>query len=167
MSSFPRTDFTGKIKSINDIKEREKAFCEWLWNFVIFLTIDDSIPTTPEETDELIKIIDWCAKQCFREDIQRKEHTIDLPSRAEGNLGKKVSIEEVEHKHMTTMPSGEKVPFGYGNREWVELKMFIREKDELWEYRTGEESWENLAGREGVALVRDGYIVGEILTEMN
>lgn len=43
----------------------------------------------------------------------------------------------------------------------------MRKGDDLYEFRTPEESWDNLAGREGIALVRKGKIVAEIITIMS
>jgi uncharacterized protein (TIGR02996 family) len=42
-------------------------------------------------------------------------------------------------------------------REWIEANM--RPGDELWEYNTGGDSWENLCGEMGSALVRAGRVV--------
>ncbi len=49
-----------------------------------------------------------------------------------------------------------------GSRFWKPLLNAYREGDELWEFSTPKHSWENLAGRGGVALVRDGVIVDSI-----
>ena len=39
--------------------------------------------------------------------------------------------------------------------------------DELWEFSSPAEYWENLAGREGVALVRDGRPIAHVVALMN
>lgn len=41
-------------------------------------------------------------------------------------------------------------------REWVETRM--QPGDELWEYNTGGESWQHLAGEMGYVIVRDGKL---------
>ena len=39
--------------------------------------------------------------------------------------------------------------------------------DEVWNYRSDDKSWENLAGRRGYALVRDGREIWHIRTGMS
>ena len=39
--------------------------------------------------------------------------------------------------------------------------------DEVWNYRSDDKSWENLAGRSGYALVRDGVEIWHIRTGMS
>lgn len=39
--------------------------------------------------------------------------------------------------------------------------------DEIWSFSTNSQSWENLAGRSGIAVVRDGTIVFDWVTIMN
>jgi hypothetical protein len=39
--------------------------------------------------------------------------------------------------------------------------------DEVWEYTTSTRSWQNLAGRAGHALVRDGVVICETTTRMS
>ena len=43
----------------------------------------------------------------------------------------------------------------------------LQEGDELWEFRSPRESWANMAGRAGIALVRNGEVVASIVTRMN
>jgi hypothetical protein len=39
--------------------------------------------------------------------------------------------------------------------------------DELWTFCSPAESWQNLAGRRGIVLLRDGMAIAEIVTLMN
>jgi hypothetical protein len=39
--------------------------------------------------------------------------------------------------------------------------------DELWEFCTDRESWQQLMGSAGIELIRDGNVVASIVTEMN
>jgi len=84
-------------------------------------------------------------------------------------LKKRTTIEEcetknlVEDKRLGTTP----VPFGFINHLWLNLKRKIQEGDELWEYCSPPETWENLCGREGVCLVRGEEIIDRIITKMN
>lgn len=52
-------------------------------------------------------------------------------------------------------------------RAWEELLDVVQVGDELWEYRSPPITWKNLAGRAGVALLRGGREVANILTAMN
>jgi hypothetical protein len=58
-------------------------------------------------------------------------------------------------------------PFGFQNRQWEEFKALVLPGDELWTFSSPPDSWEHLAGRAGVALVRDGVPVRVIITMMN
>jgi hypothetical protein len=84
-------------------------------------------------------------------------------------LQRRVSVEQVEAAHMVrherlgTAP----VAFGFDNGRWRELITQMQDGDELWEYTSPAETWANMAGRAGYALVREGKIVGQITTLMN
>jgi hypothetical protein len=47
-------------------------------------------------------------------------------------------------------------PFGFNNANWEALKAEMQRGDELWTYSSSPESWRQLAGRSGIALVRNG-----------
>ena len=47
------------------------------------------------------------------------------------------------------------------------FKARMTDRDELWEFDSPAEYWEGLAGREGVALVRDGRPIAHVVTVMN
>ena len=57
--------------------------------------------------------------------------------------------------------------FGGLNAEWEALKARMQPGDELWTFASSPESWRNLAGRAGIALVRNGQIVERLVTMMN
>ncbi len=84
-------------------------------------------------------------------------------------LESRITVEEaeathlVEHERLGPAP----VPFGFQNDCWREMVSMMTEGDELWEFCSPPESWEHLAGRAGIALVRDGEIVESIVTMMN
>jgi hypothetical protein len=59
------------------------------------------------------------------------------------------------------------VPFGFQNNEWRALLAEMQDGDELWEFTSPQETWANLAGRAGIALVRRGEVVRSIVTVMN
>jgi len=87
-----------------------------------------------------------------------------------GALVKKYdSIAAVEAEYMVSNPRlGDKpIPFGFNNREWLELLTKMQDGDELWSYSTSADSWNNLAGRAGVRLIRGDRVVADIMTIMN
>ena len=59
------------------------------------------------------------------------------------------------------------VPFGFMNDDWRKLLEQMTPGDELWEFASSPESWAKMAGRSGIALVREGEIVDSIITMMN
>ena len=81
-------------------------------------------------------------------------------------LIKQVTIKETEAKHMVTIGNVQ-VPFGYMNHQWQRLLNEMKDGDEIWEFGSNEQSWKMLAGRAGIALVRDGKFVMEVLTRMS
>ena len=49
----------------------------------------------------------------------------------------------------------------------LDFKSKIQEGDELWRFSSPQESWEHLAGRAGICIVRDGEITDSLVTIMN
>ena len=78
-------------------------------------------------------------------------------------LGSRVSVEIAEEDNK--QPGG--VPFGQLNDQWVKLKASMFPGDEIWGFSSPPDFWANLAGRCGYALVRNGEVVGVIVTMMN
>ena len=154
-----------EMKCEEDVKKREIAFCEVLWNYTVSLA--HSIPATPKETEKMIGFVNQCAKESFCEQVTPEEFQVDPQHKVREDLGQRVSIEELEKNHIVTMPSGEKIPFGYINGQWMDLKIFIRDTDELWADEGEDQNWEDLAGRAEIFLVRDGYVIGKILTRIS
>lgn len=60
-----------------------------------------------------------------------------------------------------------KLPFGFQHQAWLRLKEKMQLGDELWEFSSSGDSWAHLAGRRGIALVREGKVIGSIITLMN
>lgn len=84
-------------------------------------------------------------------------------------LKKKTTVEKAEQAHLVTDKRlGPKpVPFGFINSRWEKLKATMRPGDELWEFESSGESWEKLAGRAGLCIMREGQIIDAIITRMN
>lgn len=82
---------------------------------------------------------------------------------------RRLSAEEAEAEHMVSNRrlGPRPVPFGFQNDRWKALLARMVEGDELWEFSTPREDWHALAGRAGIALVRQGRIVDEIITLMS
>ncbi len=59
------------------------------------------------------------------------------------------------------------VPFGFANDKWLAFKAKMQPGDKIVDFATSPESWENLAGRAGYALVREGKPVETFVTMMN
>lgn len=59
------------------------------------------------------------------------------------------------------------VPFGFINDRWKSLLEQMAPGDEIWEFSSSSESWANMAGRAGIALVREGEILDSIITTLN
>ncbi len=62
---------------------------------------------------------------------------------------------------------GKSVPFGFACGLWRKFFASMQEGDELWEFNSGSLSWQNLAGRAGIAIVRNGEIFDCRITSMN
>jgi hypothetical protein len=50
---------------------------------------------------------------------------------------------------------------------WSNIMARLTERDELWEFSSPADHWENLAGRAGVALIREGRSIAHVITMMN
>ena len=97
----------------------------------------------------------------------------DAPLIPKSWLDKKVTIAEAEAAHpgvnderVQQMPEIAK-PFGFQNKVWEELKAAMQPGDELWTFSSPAQSWQNLAGRAGVAVVRDGNPIKVLVTMRN
>ena len=88
-------------------------------------------------------------------------------------LIKKVSVAEAEADHPGARDERAKQhpelarPFGALNAKWEALKADMRPNDELWTFSSPPRTWEDLAGRAGIALVRDGIPIEIIVTMLN
>jgi hypothetical protein len=88
-------------------------------------------------------------------------------------LQQKVTVAEAEAAHpgitgerAVRFPEAAK-PFGFQHRAWEDLKALMLAGDELWTFTSPSNSWRDLAGRAGIALVRSGVPVKVIVTTMN
>ena len=88
-------------------------------------------------------------------------------------LIKKTSVAEAEAEHPGMRDERAKQhpelarPFGALNAKWEKLKADMQPNDELWTFSSPPRTWEDLAGRAGIALVRDGIAIEIIVTMLN
>jgi hypothetical protein len=84
-------------------------------------------------------------------------------------LQQRITVAEAEARHMIRVDrlGPEPVAFGLQNDRWRDLVGEMQDGDELWEFASSPESWQQLAGRTGIALVRNGEIVASIVTRLN
>ncbi len=73
---------------------------------------------------------------------------------------------EAENPGVPSVPDLAK-PFGGVSGQWERLKAAMRPGDELVAFHSPIESWRAFCGRRGVALVRDGETVMEVITMLN
>ena len=88
------------------------------------------------------------------------------PPRSKGRKFTRIlTVQDAEVENMEARAGTEAapVPFGPVNGQWRELLAQRRNGDVLWEF-IGEEWVDGRVGRAGVALVRDGKVVGLILS---
>lgn len=88
-------------------------------------------------------------------------------------LQKKIRVAEAEaaypgvkDERSARFPEATK-PFGFRHQEWDDLKAAMPPSDEIWTFTSPAKSWEDLAGRAGVALVRNGVSIKVVITAMN
>jgi hypothetical protein len=56
---------------------------------------------------------------------------------------------------------------GQNRRHWRDMKTRMLRGDELWIFRSPPDTWEQLCGRSGIALVRSGKPIAHLITEKN
>jgi hypothetical protein len=77
-------------------------------------------------------------------------------------LDQEVSVEQAEAQHMVAG-----IPFGASSEDWKRLKSRLEVGDSLWTYCSPFESFKAHAGRCGIAVVRSGKVVLQLVTLMN
>jgi len=84
-------------------------------------------------------------------------------------LNKKITIEEAEARFMAQNEriGPNPVPFGFYNHQWNQLKSELQDNDELWMFSSPKETWQNLCGRAGICIVRDGEIYKSLVKVVN
>jgi hypothetical protein len=82
---------------------------------------------------------------------------------------KRLSVAEAAAAHAVTDDrlGPDPVPFGFLNDRWQALLAEMQPGDELWQFSSPKESWQGLAGRAGISLVRDGEVIDSIVMCMS
>ncbi len=141
-----------------------------------YLVKGDEVPTSKFFLFRLslsaVLIVIYPIMLCVKlRDRHKKRKEIDeipeiVPESVLSWLQNEISIQNAEAKHMAEI-DGKLIPFGCINKQWQCIVGGMQDGDRFYEFRSSDESWECLAGREGIALVRDGNIIADIITEMN
>jgi hypothetical protein len=160
-----------------------------LWKVVTFYVLISGVAIVlwPLFLIEMAKQVRESRPENIRE-FGRRTRAQEVPT---GWLTNRVTVEETEAKHMSDLGVGEGVSestrrarlefarsrsipvtgklihFGFLHCEWWEMVGSMQKGDELWEYRSSDHSWEHLAGRAGIALVRRGEVVDAITAAMS
>jgi hypothetical protein len=105
--------------------------------------------------------------------VPAQQKTVEQPMIPKAWLTERTTVEESEaanpgitDERTERFPDAAK-PFGFQHREWEEFKALILPGDELWVFSSPPESWKNLAGSFGVALVRGGVPIKILVTVVN
>ena len=79
------------------------------------------------------------------------------------------TVEEIEQNHMVSDKRLGATPlaFGFQNEQWRKLKSQMQDGDVLREFKSPPKTWARMAGRQGIALVRDGKVIDSIVTLLN
>jgi hypothetical protein len=115
-------------------------------------------------------VVPLCALLAYGAAAQAEDGTFMIPKEW---LQKPISIAQAEADNpgitddrVKRFPDAAK-PFGFNNSEWEALKAEMQPGDELWTFSSPPASWQGLAGRAGIALVRNGAPVKILVGAMN
>ena len=142
-------------------------------------------------SDEETRLSDWMEHYWQQFELENPDYKLDLSQIAEvfGNcpvygakadhanrhrlveswLTDAVPLKELETKHAVADDrlGAKPVAFGFQSEQWLKLKAQFQDGDEFREFMSPPKSWEKLAGRFGVALVRDGRVIDLLVTLRN
>ena len=89
-------------------------------------------------------------------------------------LQQKITLEQAEAENTPKVDDESRAkspelakPFGFQNHEWEARKALMQSGYEIWMFSSPAESWQALAGRAGVALVRRGRVIATVVTLRN
>jgi hypothetical protein len=116
------------------------------------------------------------AKQWADEEMKRQNSQPSFPPR--DWLGQRINVPMVERgKAPPIVGSGIRITINQRSfdldtgipqtHEWERIKLRMLPGDELWTFSSPPETWQALAGRMGIALVRKGRVIAHAITAMN
>ena len=76
-------------------------------------------------------------------------------------------FDPVDMKEIESEWIGKPGPCGVTSESWAELRSHTKKGDEIRAFSSPEDYWENMAGRAGYAVVREGRAIAGIVTMMN
>ena len=122
-----------------------------------------------------MRLLSWLLRFLRRPAPGHSDSTGIWEKRLEGwKFSAPVNVEEIEAAWFKELPELLKgrpdlpqAPFGFVNDRWEQFKAQLREGDDLVRFCTDRSSWKNLAGREGVAILRLGCVADTFVITMN
>lgn len=79
-------------------------------------------------------------------------------------LKEKFDIKDIKKKYVNSPLSSEEGLYSLTDSQFLEFENLLRDKDEVYMFCTPEDAWQHHAGRLGWAIVRDGVVVGLMVT---
>lgn len=84
---------------------------------------------------------------------------------------KMISVEDAEREYLVEIVTEDGVrvsrPFGHCHQKWLDLLSKKQDGDELWVSTSHPEAWMQLAGAEGILLMRNGVVIDSILLRIS
>ena len=83
--------------------------------------------------------------------------------------GKPISVNELELRLGSNWIANRQQveSSGLRSKQWQRIKEQMQPGDQLYEFRSPPETWANLAGRAGIALVRHDRVINSLVTTLN
>ncbi|TWU32771.1 hypothetical protein Q31b_58140 [Novipirellula aureliae] len=83
--------------------------------------------------------------------------------------GDSMSVDELERQLGSNRTENRQQleSFGLGSKQWQRIKEQLQPGDKLYKFRSPPETWANMAGRAGIALVRDDKVIDTLVTALN
>jgi hypothetical protein len=148
----------GADKGFNNVVGQLSVFSNWRGWFSAQSRHEPSMPREGLATSSSVRAADDENHLIERKTIESIERE---------NTRRAEDLREVDRRRSPERIAALLKPFGYSNGEWEALKTSMQPGDELWTFASSSASWRALAGRAGIALVRDGKIVATIITMRN
>lgn len=90
-----------------------------------------------------------------------------LVAQVAGGLDEVERLERERAEKAQKLWTDQELPFQLVSHAWRHFRSHFQEGDQLWRWSNGQAAWDRLAGRAGLAIVRDGRVVISFLLAMN